>query len=997
MTIHKLTAGDGYTYLTRQVASADERRAGQDLAGYYTATGTPPGRWTGAGAAHAGVTGQVSERQMRALFGSGLHPDADAIVGALTAAGATNEEARRHARLGRPFPDYATLPAVNERLACRVQARLVETGEQPSPAVVERWRADEAARQRRAVAGYDLVFSPVKSISLLWALGDDQTRAAVEAAHHAAVEDTISWLEANAAFTRVGPGGALHVETHGLLAAAFDHRESRAGDPDLHTHVAVANKVRALQDQPNGTPRWLSLDGRALYAVAVAASERYNTRVEDGVRLRLGVAFTARPDTVRRDARPVREVDGVPTALIQRFSRRRLAVETRYHQLLREYRSAHGEADRRTRQRLAQRATLETRQLKAAPARLIDQLTRWRTEAEQVLGPRGVERLITAVDSATSNNPRPGMVPHDLVDVDTLAAAVISTLEEQRSTWTRWNLLAEVERQTRPVSVATAADREALLAAVAARAASPARSIRIVRPQLEATPARLQRTDGSPATEPYAAERYTTRRILDAEIDLLDGAREHTTHAVPAATVTEAATRLERSSGTRLDNRQRRLAQAFCGDDRRIVTAVGPAGSGKTTALCAACAGWDAAGRRVIPLATSAAAAEVLAHDLGRRAENLHKYTHELARQPTDHGVSRDPFFHLEPGDVLLVDEAGMAGTLRLQSLLGQARRVGAQIRLIGDPQQLGAAESGGALRLLVHDVGAVELTDLHRFTDPAEAAATLLLRDGNPAAIDYYQQRGRLHGGPRDQMLDAAYTAWRHDLSAGQHSLLIAGTGEEVTALNQRARLDRVAACDVHTDGRELHDATVAGVGDWVITRRNQRLATTHGGRDFIKNGDRWTLTRLHDDGSVTLTGHTHRGSVRIPATYVARDVDLGYAATAHRAQGATVDTAHVLVTPDDSREALYVAASRARTRTTLYTITDDERPELPAPAQDAQAILLQVLRKSGSDASAIEIIRRTQRPTRSQRHLTEPRRALPDTPVSSAPNVSSQEQGTF
>jgi len=974
MTIHKLTAGDGYTYLTRQVASADERRAGQNLAGYYTATGTPPGRWTGTGAAHLGVRGEVTETQMQAVFGAGLHPDADAILSALTAAGATVEEARACARLGRPFPDYARLPAVNERLATRVQAHIAETGQHPSVGEIARWRAEEARRQRRAVAGYDLVFSPVKSISLLWALGDDATRAAVEAAHHAAVDDTIAWLEANAAFTRIGPSGALQVETHGLLATAFDHRESRAGDPDLHTHVAVANKVRAVECHPDGTPRWLSLDGRALYAVGVAASERYNTRVEDGVRLRLGVAFAARPDTVRRDARPVREVVGVPTALIKHFSRRRLAIEGRWHELLREYRAAHGEPDRGTRQRLAQQATLETRQLKAAPVRLVDQLARWRAEAEQVLGPGGVDRGLT--DSLGS---APGAaVRVDGVDVDRLADAVIATLEEQRSTWTRWNVLAEVERQARPVPVPSPADREVLVQAVAARAASPARSIRIVRPQLEATPKRLQRADGTPMSEPYAAERYTTRRILDAEVDLLDGAREQTGHAVPAATVRAAVAGMQHRTGTRLDDGQRQLAEAFCVDDRRIVSAVGPAGSGKTTALRAACAGWDAAGRRVIPLATSAAAAEVLAHDLGRRAENLHKYTHELTRHPGHCSPSGDPFFDLGPGDVLLVDEAGMAGTLRLQTLLGHARRASAQIRLIGDPHQLGAVESGGAFRLLVHDVGAVELTDLHRFTDPAEATATLGLREGNAAAIDHYLQRGRLHGGTREQMLDAAYSAWRHDITNSLHALLIAASGEEVTALNQRARLDRVATAEVSAGGLELHDGTIAGVGDWVITRRNQRLATTSGGRDFVKNGDRWTLTRLHDDGSVTLTGDTHRGSVRVPANYVGNDLDLGYAATAHRAQGSTVDTAHVLLTTDDTRESLYVAASRARTRTTLYTVTDDDRPELPGAFQDPRAVLAHVLQHSQSDSSAIEVIRRTQRILPTRHHLAEQWRAL-------------------
>ena len=105
MTVHKLSAGDGYTYLTRQVASADQQRsAGQDLAGYYTATGTPPGRWMGRGAADLGVSGRVAEQQMVALFGRGMHPDAEQIIAAEQALGASPREAGRMASLGRPFP-----------------------------------------------------------------------------------------------------------------------------------------------------------------------------------------------------------------------------------------------------------------------------------------------------------------------------------------------------------------------------------------------------------------------------------------------------------------------------------------------------------------------------------------------------------------------------------------------------------------------------------------------------------------------------------------------------------------------------------------------------------------------------------------------------------------------------------------------------------------------------------------------------------------------------
>ena len=154
-----------------------------------------------------------------------------------------------------------------------------ENGRAPSPVVRSKIEAQEARRERRAVAGYDLVFTPVKSASLLWALGSASTRQAVEDAHHEAVADTLAWLERETAFARIGDTGEQQIETRGFLAAAFDHRDSRAGDPDLHTHLAISNKVRARDDYPDGRARWLSLDARVIHAAAVAASERYNTRL----------------------------------------------------------------------------------------------------------------------------------------------------------------------------------------------------------------------------------------------------------------------------------------------------------------------------------------------------------------------------------------------------------------------------------------------------------------------------------------------------------------------------------------------------------------------------------------------------------------------------------------------------------------------------------------------------------------------------------------------
>jgi TrwC relaxase len=162
MTLHKLHAGDGYTYLTRQVAAGDEGRSpGQQLADYYTASGNPPGRWVGAGAADLAVTGRVREDQMRALFGRGLHPDAAQIVALERAAGAGQVDAEPAAKLGRAFPQYTQLPPRAERVAARLARFEAENGHPPTPAVRSKIEAQEGRRERRAVAGYDLVFTPV--------------------------------------------------------------------------------------------------------------------------------------------------------------------------------------------------------------------------------------------------------------------------------------------------------------------------------------------------------------------------------------------------------------------------------------------------------------------------------------------------------------------------------------------------------------------------------------------------------------------------------------------------------------------------------------------------------------------------------------------------------------------------------------------------------------------------------------------------------------------
>ena len=274
---------------------------------------------------------------MTALFGEGRHPNADVIERRLQREGVRGRALDRATKLGHAYHLFEP-SEFQTALAARYREFNTTRGERPEAAVpaaerarirtelAHEWFRAEHGRDpldareftgyltrisRPApvpVAGYDLTFSPVKSVSALWAIAPRELAETIAACHDEAVRDTIGWLEKHAAYTRRGTNGIAQVDTTGLIAAAFTHRDSRAGDPDLHTHVAVSNKVCTADG------RWLSLDGRALYRNKVAASEHYNTRLEALLTERVGVRFADRGDAAD-GKREVREIVGVDSGV----------------------------------------------------------------------------------------------------------------------------------------------------------------------------------------------------------------------------------------------------------------------------------------------------------------------------------------------------------------------------------------------------------------------------------------------------------------------------------------------------------------------------------------------------------------------------------------------------------------------------------------------------------------------------------------------------------
>ncbi|MCF6734878.1 toprim domain-containing protein [Blastococcus sp. KM273129] len=980
MSLHKLTAGDGYTYLTRQVAAVDSTERGHvGLGDYYSRRGEFPGAWAGGGLAGLiGVSdGQpVGEEQMKALFGQGRHPDAHRLEREALAAGCSAEEARAAGALGHPFLIFAAdsngFPArcarryaefnaargaelgapipTEERARIRsAMGRLMFAEAHGRPPADARELSGFIARASRpattAVAGYDLTFSPVKSVSALWALASQDMAEQIEAAHAAAVADVLAWLEQHATFTRLGHGGVRQVETIGLVAAVFTHRESRAGDPDLHTHVAVSNKVQTHDG------RWRALDGRVLHKAITAASERYNTRLETHMVGRLGVRFAARPDS-EPGKRPVREIVGIDAGLLAAWSTRRRAIDVRRGELAADFQQDHGRPPTTVEAIvLAKQATLETRDPKHEPRSLADQRQAWRSEAVAVLGsPAALSRMM---DDALFR-PARGTTPR-LTDgwVAAAAARVVDTVSAQRATWQVWHVAAEAERMVRAAAFAPE-DVDAAVDRLTDAVLSPAWSVPLGEIDPVDEPPELRRGDGASVYTVAGARLYTSRAILDAEARLVTAAGQGGGRRADPGTVGLAL--LETSAnGAELHPGQAQLVRELAGSGARLQLALAPAGAGKTTALATLARAWTADGGIVLGLAPSAAATAALRAGLGGHCDTLAKLVSCL-----DTGRLPDWAAGIGPRSLVVVDEAGMAGTLELARAVEYVLGRGGSLRLIGDDRQLASVAAGGVLRDIAATHGAATLTELVRFTDPAEAAATVALRDGDTIGLGFYLDHHRVHVGDLSTCADEAYAAWAADRARGLDALLLAPTRDLATQLNARARADRLAdtASPVGPEVR-LADGTAAGAGDAVITRSNDRtlrVTTT----DWVKNGDRWTVTGVSSDGRVDVAHAVTGRRITLPAGYVREHVQLGYASTVHAAQGHTAEASHTVLSGTESRQLLYVALTRGRTANHLYlaTVGDGDPHSVITPAAvcppTATDLLTAILVRDGAQTSA-------------------------------------------
>ncbi|GAA3224944.1 MobF family relaxase [Nonomuraea helvata] len=1004
-----LSMSTGYDpgYLTATAAGAEN---------YYLSAaggehGEPPGRWTGNGCAKLGLTGNVDPDVMKAIYAH-LEDPRDPS-GAST--------------LGKAPRRYKS--------AEEVLAAKLENEPNATPERIKALTLEASKDTRSAVLFHDATFSPAKSVSLMHAgfqaaamkaraAGDvataermegyaEQVWAAVRAGSAAAME----YLQEEAGYSRTGYHGAIprdpvtgrkladhstgqFVEAKEWVIASFDQHTSRNGDPQLHIHNAILNRVEC----PDG--EWRTIDSRGMRKARPAAAAIAERVMEEQLTRDFGVKFATRPDG------KAREIVGISQEQRDLYSSRRATVTAQVAALAAEYEAKHGHApSRRALFNMAQYATLDSktrmRKNKEAAPREVS-LAGWEAQSRAAeLGaladiPEAVQGRIDLSQARSVAE----LAEHEFRRV---LQAAVAEVQATGATWTRYQLTAAINRHL-PDTLGGLPARMVrdVLEDLTAEALAPGAGYGIHQvnaPDLVRAPAEYQRADGRSVWEPHERGLYTTRTQLAAEEELIgagaktdaprlepgaaaaalggdsvtlegllsgaSSARGRAGSATPGADAAKAGEQsapgsTQGQAGTAqptsaaapqwtggLRDDQAAAVYGVLTSGRRVDVLVGPAGAGKSRAMGELSATWrEKVGGQVIGVAVAQAAAEVLKGEGCDTTANVAAFLTEARAGRT----------RLNAGDLVVVDEASMVTSGQLAEIQRMTAAAGAKLLLTGDPEQLAAVGDSGALAMMAREHGYFQLTKVQRMAAEWERKASLAMRRGEVSSLAEYDKHGRLMDGNAEAMTEEAYRRWLADHLEGKSSLLLAPTVEQARELAARARAELVALGKVSADGLPLSDDAVAGVGDRIMARRNEKGITDADDRK-ITNRDVLVVDALTPDGVIvrrdlgrdSATGQQRWSApYEVNAAYLQDHAELAYASTVHASQGRTVDTCHSLVTPGVGRSMLYVMMTRGVEGNYAYAVTDVTAADLQAGAV-AAAELAEAARAAAREAAPV------------------------------------------
>ena len=937
ITVSKATSIEYYT-------SAAGVAAGMES--YYTdavTDGEPPGVWLGSGAQTLGLVGEVDADDMRTLYSEFFHPHTGQAIGRA--------------------PDRRKPSA--DRIAVAIAAEPNASPERIAEITRSVHRTD-----RKNVIGWDLTFAAPKSVTVIHTAarrgeiaaqrsGDDrgervfawireQIDAAVTDANTAGIAEAERVATARAAS---GAGGATRwVGASGLIVASFRQHTSRAIDPHLHQHNVVLNRAICA----DGKVR--ALDGRDLIAARFGYSAVSARALVESLHERLGLDFRARPDGSGW------EVSLVSEKVMDHFSTRAVQTNAALEPMLAAAAEARGRPlssqEKAALHREAQRTSRAAKTHDGESGLELDD--RWSATVIVETGETldGIANTMRRVVGDRVPNAQDDHGHHE--DAGRAGRAVrwspqqviaesVAAAAAKSPTWGRGELLWQLHAHL-PVTGIPADEVTPLLHSLADQALASGGVVQVT---------------GRGAGEFAApnATRYAATDTLQAE------------QALRAAAVVRGHLALDRAQVTAwLDTHtpgigadQRAAVEGIAASDAALTVLEGPAGTGKSFAVGALAGAWGDltnGNGRVFGLAVSRIATSVLRDDGVLLSRNVKAWLDTQTRLET-HGPDStgpegpDQPWQLRATDVVLIDEASMVATTALTEVRKRVEAAGARLILTGDPHQLTSVEAGGVLGLLDGHAETYTLTEVRRFSEPWERAASLGLRDGTPDALDAYDRHARLLGhDTHEAAIAAAARGAVADRLDGRNVLVVAPTNDTAARISAQIR-DQLLDLGLINNGPGAilgRDGNVASVGDIIMCRRHDHTIgvtnrlqyevlsltpepePTDGSRlaDGRKPG--WSLVvrplPRAVTGSSTAAGSASASAeqpdtgssgpeaapIVLPPAYAAADAQLAYASTVHAAQGITVDNAHLVAGPGMDSAAVYVAMTRGRTRNTAH-----------------------------------------------------------------------------
>lgn len=732
--------------------------------------------------------------------------------------------------------------------------------------------------------GFDCTFSVEKSVSLIFAAADDAEKQRIIAAHRDAVASAFAVME-DTIETRRGEGGKEVIGMKGLVASGHTHFGNRDLEAQLHEHLLVYSVGQGADG------KWGSWDAKELYAKQRMLGVLYRAQMAHNMQ-DLEYGIEKRPelnDEGRKTGEVYYRVAGISDDIRDEFSTRRKEIL--------EYVAEHGGTKNE--------AALRTRKLKEEPplAELYETWQATLAEIPDMPKPEQIKGLESKTEAVSD-------------------AEIIKQLHASEAVWTKTDLITQLARENVGRMSASEILREADQFLVRND---------LVRIQPEHDPESFK--PGSKPARRYTEDRYAAKWwVKDIEQRLVQGAedRKHDPSvAATAESVNQAIEEFTQTRGFAMSTEQQVAVRHLTGNGG-ISLLSGRAGTGKTTTTEAVVKSYEASGRHVIGCSTSWDAAKKLKEETGMdECFSTAKLLYDL-----DKGSVQ-----FDKNTVVVMDEAGMAGTASIAKLAGYTDRAGGKLILEGDANQLQAIDAGGGFRLLSDKLGKAELTEIRRQRNPEDRKTVELLYQGdkprNSATREEQQDlgaeiftrlesRGQVdHWDTRMDAIQALANDYLASPMSAQQKIIIAGTRADVAELNQTIRTGLQAKGVVAKDEQEFR-VLDGGHQQDIKLAHGDRIRFGKKDSDMqIVNGSRGQIDKLDAKGLHVILDDD-REIVVDPKQY--QHLSYDYASTVHRSQGQTREQCfHLASVGMTDRHLALVAMSRARGSYRMYGAEND------------------------------------------------------------------------